>query len=196
MLLAALSWCLAGPISIDVETLDGATLDRGTRIRLEYMLWQVSELYSHRLGIDYPRTLRLKMTLHGDPERFRKAAEAVGLQPWVGGWFRGGRDGTNEAVFRAVAEPELVRAWLHETSHFLVSYGRPAPNWLNEGLAVAIETSRAEGRDLIVSTSPRNRAVLAREGGGSVETMVLGDAPFKDLPGETVSTRYIQAWAL
>lgn len=77
MLFALLSWCLAGPIAIEMHTVD-TELDRGTRLRMEYTLWQVRDFYARRLGIEFPLRIELDVTIYGDREAFRKVADEAG----------------------------------------------------------------------------------------------------------------------
>lgn len=196
MLISLLSWCLAGPISIDVHTVD-TELDAGTRAHLEYMLWQVRDFYGRRLGIDYPRVIALDLTLYGDRSAFKAVAEEAGRPSWSGGWFQRGRDGVNRAVFHVGANrAAFTETYLHESSHFLVSYGGRIPRWLNEGLAVVLGGSHTEGGALVGGVGPRQRASLGREGVGSVEALLTDVGSWKDLPGDTARIRYVRAGAL
>ncbi|MEZ4322546.1 MAG: hypothetical protein R3F61_34080 [Myxococcota bacterium] len=192
----AVSWALAARIDLDIHAVDTA-LDEGTRIRLEHTLWQAHHLYASRLGIEYPRSIRLDVTIYGDHAAFRARADERGKPEWSGGWFEPQRDGTNIAVFYAGgSQARLVDVFLHEGSHFLVSFGGRIPRWLNEGLAEGLETSRAEESTLIVDTPRQHAAVLKRDGGGTVEGIVLDAEKWDDLSSETAGLRYVRAWAL
>lgn len=190
----SLSWCLAGSVDVQIETVN-ATLEQGTRLRLEYTLWQIRDLYATRLGIEYPKSIDLQVTIHGDEQVFRAAADEAGRPSWSGGWFDR-RDGRNRAVFRAGDEERLVETFLHEGSHFLVSFGGAIPRWLNEGLAETLQVSRTDGRDLVVTPSATQRRMLGAHGMGPVADLILDTAPWKELPGHEVSVRYVRAFAV
>lgn len=195
-MLSLLSLCFAGPLDITFDTVD-TELDRGTRIRMEYTLWQVRDFYAHRLGIDYPRTIELDVTIYGDQAAYRKVADAAGRPSWSGGWFQPRRTGRHEAVFHAaLGQKQLAEVFLHEGSHFLVAYGGRIPRWLNEGLAETLEQAHTEGQALIVRPSSQKRSFLAREGAGRVEDIVLDPKTWSELPRDQAGARYTRAWAL
>ena len=185
----------AASLDIDIETVD-TELDKGTRLRLEYGLWQASHLYETRLGIDYPATIHLDVTIYGERAAFAKRRDDAGHPEWYAGWFSR-KDGRNEAVFFAGKRPErLVEVFRHEGSHFLVSFGGPMPGWLNEGLAEVLESAHDEGSELIAVPYRQTVSFLKEHGGGSVRDTVLDDTRWKDTPNASVSSRYRRAWAI
>jgi len=192
--LLAAAW--AADLSLQIQAVD-TTVTQTTRSRLSQRLGRVQDFYAHGLGIPYPPSLVIDVTLYGDRDIYRQVAKKSGLPPWANGFFRAGPGIAPQAALWAQDDREaMIGVFLHEGSHFLFRYAGRTPRWLNEGLAQCFEHSRISGNVLTVHPPPYYLDFLRREGHIEVEAIVLDPTQWNDLPSGKVGPLYIRGWAL
>lgn len=194
MISLLLSIALAGDVELTIDSV-GKPVTQNQRVMLQSTLQRTSDFYGAVLGIRAPDPLPMKVTVYSEKSAFEEIKKAKGAPPWSEGFFRivAGRP---EAFLWSGSAGGMRPIFLHEASHYLLSYGGFAPRWLNEGLAQVMETANVRGNALSVTPTDRHRRILAQLGRPSAEQIVGAGGSWNELPAEQVGPLYIAAWAL
>lgn len=194
MIAALLATALGGSVELTIDSV-GKPVTQNQRLMLQSTLQRTSDFYGAVLDIRTPATLPMKVTVFSDKAAFEEMKRAKGAPSWSEGFFRRTPAGP-EAYLWSGSAGGMRPIFLHEASHYLLSYGGFAPRWLNEGLAQVMETANVRGNALSVTPTERHRRILASVGRPSADDIISAGGGWNELPADQVGPLYIAAWAL